>query len=120
MAQAYPLLILGLSGIVLVFIFYVFSRFDYTVSPGTLRIKGRMLRSIPFKSRTVKIAEIDEIRNFELRDGILGNCQVLGNLFFKKGLIIVLKNRSFFIRKIYVTPNDTDEFLKLINAAKMK
>ena len=75
-------------------------------------MQWRILRLVRFAKREIKIRDIQEVRRFELKD-ILSGGQIFGNFFIKEGVIVVLRKGIF--RKIFITPENADEFVQQLS-----
>ena len=93
----------ALIGLIVFSTLYIFSTFNYEMSGNNLIIKWRLLKYIPFNSRRIDTNNIQSVKTFKFKEDILSPTDIWGNLFVKKGLIVILKEG--FIRRIYITPD---------------
>lgn len=91
---------------------YVFSTFKYETSGKDLIVKWRLLKNIPFNSRKIDIDNIQTIKKFTFKKDMLHPTDIWGNLFIKKGFIVILKKG--FMKRVYITPDNTDLFVEKI------
>jgi hypothetical protein len=99
-------------------ILYIFSSFSYRIYEDTLSLQWRILKYIPFGFHKIKLIDIQEARRFKLRDDLLSGAYIFGNLFTKRGVILILKRRHFFMKKILITPDDPDTFIEKFSHIK--
>ena len=100
-------------GVVLFFSYYVFARYSYKVEGKNLIIRRWVFSIIPFGIKKIPLTEIKELRALEgFKDYLLGG-DVFGNLYLKKGGLIILKRG--LIRRIYITPPKLTDFIEMIN-----
>jgi hypothetical protein len=78
-------------------------------------MQWRILVYIPFSFSKIKIENIQEIRRFDFRKDFFRGGYIFGNLIRKKGVIIVLKKRSLLRKRIFVTPQNPENFIEQIN-----
>ncbi len=105
-------------GLAIFSMFNTFSNFTYEVKDGYIRIRWKVLKYIPFRSIDIKISDIQETRPFVFEKDILAGARVWGKLFIKSGVVLVLKRRSiryWFANRIYITPDNPDEFIAEIS-----
>lgn len=106
--NSYLLLVIA-TGVVLFSILYLFSSFSYQISQDSIVIQWKLLKYVPFNSRTIDISNVRQIRRFELKKDILFGANIWGNLFTKEGVIIILKEG--FFKRVYLTPEEADKFI---------
>jgi len=92
--------------------FYVFGTFTSEIGHGCLILNRKIFRVIPFGRRSVQLSYITEVRRFDLRRDWFRGAEVFGNLFWRPGVLIILKKG--FCRRIYLTPSEPDSFIKLL------
>jgi len=80
-----------------------------------LKMQQRILIYIPFSFFKIKIENIQEVRRSDLKRDLFSGALVFGNLFRRKGVIIVLKKRALFRKKIFVSPENPEKFIEQIN-----
>ena len=102
-------------GLVIFLAVYVFARFSYKISGNYLKMQQRILIYIPFSFFKIKIENIQEVRRSDLKRDLFSGALVFGNLFRRKGVIIVLKKRALFRKKIFVSPENPEKFIEQIN-----
>lgn len=100
--------------VVMFMILYIFATFSYQIKNNYLLIKWKILGVIPFISKKIKVEEIENVRKFELNKDLFSSTLVLGNLFFKQGVILVFKKGNSKFR-IYLTPDEIEKFIAKIN-----
>jgi hypothetical protein len=88
---------------------YIFSTFKYEIFGNDLIIKWRLLKYIPFNSRKIDNDNIQAIKKFIFKKDMLHPTDIWGNLFIKKGFIVILKKG--FIKRVYITPDNPDLFI---------
>jgi hypothetical protein len=104
-------------------ILYIFSNFSYKFSAKSVVMKWRILKFVPIGSREIDLEDIREARRFEFRKDILGGGFIFGNLFTKRGVLLVLRKRflSFlYTKRIFVTPENPEEFINKIKERQQK
>ncbi len=101
-------------GLVIFFTFFVFARFSYEISHDYLRMRQRILIYIPFSFFRIKTKNIQEVRRFDFKKDVLSlrGFFIFGNLFRKKGVMIILRRWSFRGRRIFISPENPDRFIK--------
>lgn len=119
MSDIQPTVLVIILGVSIFLILYIFSSFSYKISEKTLIMQWRILGYIPFSSREIKMENIQEARRFELKNDLWSGADIFGNLF-KKGVILKLPGRFFFMKKIFITPDDPDRFIAEINRKKIE
>jgi len=92
--------------LVLFSVLYVFSTFKYEVFGKDLTIRWKLLKYIPFNSRKIHVDNIQTINKFIFKKDTLYPTDIWGNLFIKKGFIVILEKG--FIKRIYITPDNPD------------
>jgi hypothetical protein len=78
-------------------------------------MKWKIIKFIIIASRTIKIENIQKIRRFIFKKDIFPGGYMFGNVLNKKIVVLILKKRIFFSRKILITPPNPDEFIERIN-----
>ncbi len=99
---------------------YVFASFSYQISQDRLKMKRRILVYIPVNCCKIKIKNIQEVRRFDLRKDLPRGGYIFGNLFRKKGVIIILKRWSLFGKRMFISPENPEKFIEQINNIMMK
>jgi hypothetical protein len=103
-------IIIGILIVLVIFSgLYIFSTFKYEMSGKDLIIEWRLLKYIPFNSRKIDVDNIQTIRKFIFKKDTLYPTDIWGNLFIKKGFIVILKKG--FIKRVYITPDNPDLFV---------
>ena len=113
----YTIVIIAIA-LAIFLILYVFSSFSYKISEDFLIMQWRILKFVPFTSKKIRLADIQEARRFKLKEDLLSGGYIFGNLLTKKGVILILRKRAFFVKKIFITPDKPDTFLEQINQAR--
>jgi hypothetical protein len=90
---------------------YIFATFSYKISENSIVMQWRILGCVPFATREIRTENIQEVRRFELKD-LFSGVHVFGNLVTTKGVILVLKKRIIFVKKIFITPDNPDGFVQ--------
>ncbi len=87
-----------------------------------MKIQRRILVYIPVNFCKIKIENIREIRRFDPRKDLLKGLNIFGNLFRKKGVIIILKRWSWLVgwNRIFVSPEDPEKFIEQMNNIMIK
>ena len=97
-------------------IFYAFARFSYEISGDAVTIRWQILGIVPFARRTIRICDIRQAKEFDLRKDFWRGAEILGNLFLKRGVIVQLNRRWMGLAwRLYITPADPDDFIAQIN-----
>lgn len=94
---------------------YVFASFSYKISGDYLKFQRRILIYIPFTFFKINIQNIQEVKRSNLMRAFFSGALFFGNLFRRRGVIIVLKKRSLFRKRIFITPENPDKFMEQIN-----
>lgn len=103
------------ASLIIFSILYIFPKFTYTLTENSIKVKWQLLSFIPFITYTIKIKNIENIQEFSFKKHFANPIQVLGNLFIKKGVIITTKGK-FFRYNLYLTPDDSDIFIRKIES----
>jgi hypothetical protein len=106
-------IIVGISIALVVFsVLYVFSTFKYEMCEDNLIIKWKLLKYIPFNSRKINIDNIQTINKFIFKKDTFCPTDIWGNLFIKKGFIVILKKG--FLKRVYITRDNPALFVDRI------
>lgn len=97
---------------------YFFASFSYKISGNYLKMQQRILIYIPFYFFKIKIENIQEVKRSDLKRDLFSGALIFGNLFRRKGVIIVLKRRFLFRKKIFITLKNSQKFIEQINNIK--
>jgi hypothetical protein len=97
---------------------YFFASFSYKISGNYLKMQWRILIYIPFNFFKIKLENIQEVKKSDLKRDLFSGALIFGNLFRRKGVIIVLKKRSLFRKRIFITPENPDKFIEEIDKIK--
>jgi len=95
-------------------VFYVFSRVSYDVDDNFIKIHRRVLKYFSAGSILIELGSIEDIRIYRARDDFLSPWLIWGNVFIRKGVMIILKRRRFIYKKIFITPSDPDDFISQV------
>ena len=85
---------------------------------NSLTVTWKLLKYIPFNSRKINIDNIQTIKKFKFKEDMLYPTDIWGNLFIKKGFIVILKEG--FIKRVYMTPDNPAVFVDKISKGKNK
>ncbi len=100
------------SGISLFLAYFVFGRFSYEICDDTFVVKRKLFFFIPFGKKKIPFANIQEIRPLNGFWDALRGAEVYGNLFLRRGVLVVLK-RGFF-KRLFITPPNLKELTDCI------
>ena len=115
--QASLFCLIGITiSLFIIFTVYIFARFSYHISQDYLRLRQRVLIFIPFSSFKIKTKKIKEVRRFNFKKDILRGGVIYGNVFRKKGVMIILKSWSIRGKRIFITPENPDKFIEEMNS----
>ena len=113
------LTILVLVGCSIFAILYVLPSFSYEIGKDFLRMKMKIFRYVPFDFWKIRIDDIQEARRSEAKLDLLKEGVIFGNLFARRGIILILKKsalRFLYRRKVWITPENPEEFLAEIES----
>ncbi len=115
MSDIYGMAIVLSISLAVLLVVYVFASFSYNISEDYLKMRRRILIYVPFSFLTIRIENIEEVRGFDLKKDLLTAVLIFGNVFRRKGVIVVLKRRFPFWKKIFITPENPQKFIEQIN-----
>ena len=104
-------------GITLILILYVWATFAYSLSERRLVLRWHVLGSVPFSSRMIELADIQEARTFRSKADLLGGF-IFGNIPRKRIVTLVLRRRLpqfFLMKRVFITPDDSESFLTALS-----
>lgn len=97
----------------MLYAFHVASRFKYTFEPEHLLLRWYLPGGLRFGTRRIPYARIEGVRPISSRLDLWGVGESWGNVFSRKGRVLVL-SPSFFrrgpLRKVWITPDDPEAF----------
>ena len=105
----------ALGCLLLFSILYVFASFTYTVSDGQLILRWKILKYVPFNSYRIDFDDIEEARMYRFPEDFISLDDIWGTLIRNRNNRVILLTKRRLTKKIYVTPENPNEFIKLIN-----
>lgn len=95
---------------------FVFARFSYEISQDYLRMRQQIFIYIPFSFCKIKTKNIREVRRCDFKKDLLKGGYIFGNLFRKKGVMIILRRWSFRGKRIFISPENPERFIEQMNS----
>jgi hypothetical protein len=118
MNETFFVVLLFASGISLLLAYFVFGRFSYEIRDSIFVVERRLFFFIPFGKRRIPIENIQEIRPLKGFWDVLRGAEVYGNLFLRRGVLVVLK-RGFF-KRLFITPPNVAELTNSLEQELVK
>jgi len=91
-------------------VFVVFPDHQYEITPTSLRMEYRVLKRVRLSKREIRFEDIKDVRRlgFLIPPGVWA----YGNVFKpRSGVLLILRRRLLFWRRVFITPADPDAFV---------